>query len=1707
MELSKGLVGLADYKELYKEIGPENNLDSYAQPPPIHFDFGPTVNITPEAAQNRAEKHSYAVGGAIPADQLANQISNGEEGNYRQLNAEQKDVEDQSIRLDMMSKAARSITPDEFPFLDAVAAATKSDPNTVIEREYAKKMFSDLYYTTEDGIYTSARQQNSIQASVLEDHAQELMVRNEVLRRTEEDLNLQKSQRSVLGAIGDFVETIIPFKSWYNLENSLTKTPNAPFLLGNNLAEGVRWANQLTPEEYARVVPQAIQAVADVNPNDAQTLIDALRAYSLSDQAWGNFQSLNDLSVLGDVAGIGVGVGRSALRSGVRAVGKEAGQTGFDAAVNRMRSAEEVFGPQPRGVNTGELHTTPTPDSPIDVPYERKTMRPGNRNAAFGQEGKQYIKTNKVKGPDNFVKPGQKVAANDNVGALKDSVKTVVDTAATQSKNDIPEIMSAAGKTDDAVLNQARNEIRNSAPDLSNGVDDTIVRAQRQDFVKNLPLYSNPLDAGNFALDREVLARLKDRLYGSFGKMLTGLSDFQSLERLSAQQQEIALRVAQEQIKRDYPSVSNAIHGVDWLSGEFNPENIHRVQFTFKRPDGTAFSSPEKAEHFATAEAGLKDNYSVVPVGNGYAVQVTRAVDETNPSIRSAVIEPEFQTPSGFGRAGVGGNIRTANDLLGAGQNAVRKALVHGIQKPQELLYEAARPIRALSNPSRKNFIRFTEMMRDYVSPKGQRGIAFRTQGDFETAWQSSFGRLPTEKETEAYWAYQNINDWDYVSRNLLLYRQKARLGVEDVEFTGPNNVKIQTEARIRDDLKLSSLEKSAGVYYFDPAKKTSTYFLARDIPSPVKTQLDDLMNNEGYKLVQLTNPYSFPMKDATGEGRVINFVLTKDYKRSPLKFEQIPYNPGGHVIYDEDHWIKQPRFIQTGNGKVYVGDTTIRPAATGKLAKEFADKYEQARLLLKDKKLPELADFVKKNLFEDLNEFLDNFNEGRLDVNVPITNVSRIEKTTSNPQFKARLGDFQDALNDPYNDAGRFGLEFLGDKNLDVQAIYSTGLGSDSNPLVAIRNPRLIDPLSSLERATANLANSQFLQDYRTLSAENFVREFSDILRRDTDKALINPVSTLMDKNPFRPDADPIRIAAARNYQNRVLDLIGTRTEAQKQVESIKEKLYNTVYNRFGEKTADFLDDNLLSKELNPVFAFRKAAFAMKLGLFNPLQLFKQSQTLANVFALSPTHAAQAFPVYPLTRTLMLTSGSDQMIDHAAGIAAKFGWSKENFKEWFKEYARSGLNDIRGEHAYKDRLNDVSVFRGTVGRFLDKSKIGPVIRNHTFFFDEGERTHRVVGSATAYLEWRRANPTKTLDRRAWQGIMLRQDNLTQNMTKASNAAWQKGVWTIPTQFASYQIRFWEQMMGGRISRTQKMRILATQAALYGVPIGILGSLAPVYPFYEDIRQNRLAHEAPTDDLLVQSYHNGVVSAMMQLVTGNEYATGEAFGPTPLTQFKDMVYGDKTTLEILSGAAGSTFSDVIGATLPVLSDAVSIFRDGAGEGNKRVFAQDMLTLARNVSSVNYATKLIYSINMGKYVTKNGLLLNDNTTTWDSIMMAMGVDNMAIGDEFKMLSYQKEIDQVKNEQRNAYAKAMNNYWAAIRDGESEDIRMAYWKKAQEAIILGGFQPNEFSSLLSYAAKGNTSLMDTVNRKFLIDKAPAEDYKARMERYISNSERNN
>ena len=623
---------------------------------------------------------------------------------------------------------------------------------------------------------------------------------------------------------------------------------------------------------------------------------------------------------------------------------------------------------------------------------------------------------------------------------------------------------------------------------------------------------------------------------------------------------------------------------------------------------------------------------------------------------------------------------------------------------------------------------------------------------------------------------------------------------------------------------------------------------------------------------------------------------------------------------------------------------------------------------------------------------------------------------------------------------------------------------------------------MTTINDSLSNVIRGRYFDDYKVKSVEQFVQEFRDVLKNPPEQMKTDPVSVL--HKPQWDDANASnarRIEAAKNYQRATLRLIGTDTADTKMLKVGVEKLISSLYDLKGQPASDFTAYHVLPKMTDPFRYVRAMAFHLKLGLFNPVQVIVQGQTFAHIFALSPRHAPSAMSGTGLMRMLSLTD-DPKIIRHYAKIASKSGWQEDEFIEAFTEMKRTGMYNVEGEHSWKNDMVNMNLIQTKGGKVLDMG---------TFFFKETERAIRMTAWNAAYKEWRAKNVGR-MDSRARALVLTRANDLTVNMTRASNASWNEGLLSVPTQFFSYQLRLMDQLLGKRLTLAEKSRVALVYSAMYGVPTAA-GAYLGVVPIKEMLDKYALENGIDfSDNVFSQMVTEGLPATLGQMISGEEYNVASRYGPGGLTIIKDIMRGDSSLSDIVFGASGSILGDVLSNGDPILRGIMDVFK----EDGYPLMAQDFIDATQNISSVNNAMRVYYAMNVGKWYSRNGVYMTD-IGGWEALFMGItGLSPTEMSDTF--LKMESLVD-TRDQKNQAKKEIIKNIQRALRSESPEETKQ-FFTAARALLIAGGFMPNEYSQIMKEAQLPD-SLLDSVNRQF-IEKAPIDQKDSRMQDYLNN-----
>jgi hypothetical protein len=1638
--------------------GEQIDLDQPKETPDqIDLDAPGAAQIPDEkTATKRAIKAHFASGADSPGpEQLLNEIMSGNEDQLRQRLVIAKDTSLRQTKMDIIKNVAASkaqkgeqLTEGDVNFIAGMSQDQISNPKTILESEYSRQYFNQQA-TLRNGknVLTDGDAKDPDNTHLEMDVATNIKTRQEVVKTGIEDLQRRWDQSSWSSAIANEVGRFIPLLENYRLHSSKGDS----ILPGTNLAGRVQTLWTLPPDQFQAQFEQDVKELEAQNPLTAMKYAKAVLSFSSSDQLLDNAFGILDASQLPYV-----GAGKLALK-GVKALLRRPGEKALQSANEKILE-----------LRANDVKTALKDGVKADAAPEFKSL-------------------------EDIIEASGDVGKAAEVSAYKDALKTFSGqdplSESSRLRSSIPALFNI-----DRLLDGANNLGRESAQRLSNALQQNA--ADLLQAVTGTGRITR-LEEGSDAL-KSAIDLTKERLKTAYPHLNDAILD---MNHIRAEDTAAAVHGVEMQLGR-----SDKVAGI---APKETPV-IHPpagVEVSLGKPDATLFQDRQEADYWARSIYKLHPEAYMTKTkqqGLGYYISVRAPVSEVDDVTRDALISTRHETPKGVFNTFIG-ILRNPEDTLSVANRENRHIATHGAQELHRLAKGTADTIGTLPNKSINKLELMLQANRDESYMEGDRmvhGLFYKNVGELDTAWMARFGKAPSEQERAAYFSAVQLNDWDWMFRNLGLYRDKARQGIEKYSFghkvtdeTTGESAMVKSpfiEGRVVKDIPWQDAE-DAGLYLYDGVNNKGTVF-RKNVASDARTEAIDKIQTGGYKIVQLANPIDKDLKKIAGTDDVIHFAIVPDVDRVPLDWKQLPYRPGGHKEYQFGHWVKQPAIRTTEDGRnIYEGDTTIFNQATEAEAKKFAVAMDTARVMLKEGRLGDLEKFLPANLPYGTTEFRNLFEEKilangtkvepRLSLEHPIRHtVSSRNVIDAHPDIAAAYPNFENEIRSSYNLYGQIDKKYASQR--DETALTVKERLGQNQPLFALEPSKLLDPLATMNRGLANVMRGRFLNDYKIQSVETFIQEFGDLLKVEGGKDEIrkNPIYYLHNAPWDTQTPHKDILAAGKNAQRAILNLLGTESELSLNVRWVQEDLMNFIYNKGGQGASDWVAEHLLPMTTDPFKYARGVAFHSKLGLFNPVQLFLQAQTLAHVTAVAgPQAGFKGMAAAGLMYRLSLTEDR-KIIEAFAKKAESWGWKREHFTESYDAMKKSGVFNVEGEVALRDDTFEPKLFRGLVGKFLDKG---------TFFFREGERITRVTAWNAAYHEWRLANPEAIFDNAAMSKVLTRQNTLTVNMTRASNAAWQQGIMSVPTQFFAYQARLMEQFLGKRLTVAEKARAFTTYSALYGVPTAA-GATTFAWPWYDDVRQAALERGYDVNSPFLRGMIEGIPSTMAQIITGNEQNYAQRLGPGGIQYFKD-IFKDGKVSEIF-GASPKIIMDMAGAVAPVFKAAMSAFVPGMGDW--KFTSADAITALQEVSTINNVGKAIYAFNTGKFISKNEIDLGPATTADGMLALMMGTTPLKITDAF--LTSDMTTEQSKM-QRSVEKEIIKNYQRALRefDAGNDEAAGKYLNNVHLQIQGGGFRPEEVSKIVSKAIAGHESFLDKMNQKY-IQSAPADRFWDRIYR---------
>lgn len=1220
------------------------------------------------------------------------------------------------------------------------------------------------------------------------------------------------------------------------------------------------------------------------------------------------------------------------------------------------------------------------------------------------------------------------------------------------------------------------------------------------------------------ATDRIVrhLMSQKDALFDIF-------TDSSVIQRYGPQAQAEAFAATKRAILRQYHKFEDAIVDIrPVFESQTTYGGVDRVDVYWGRMDATNFADKQAAEWHARNLYRLpKGSYDIVDDEGAIWIRTSKTFDETDTGVMDLRLKTDATNPSTpiqdflsvlgvdeVGRRAAGW--ASPDDILADLDRGNRKIATFGMNRVRGLIQQAATDgFQGMSKKSKgqlkkvleANHFEWRTVTRADGSKVKVQGNWHQSIGALENAWMKHNGRLPTELEVKAYFTFKNIMDFDWAFRNISVWKDKARLGIEQKSVSFMQDVDGKQmrmsspffEGREIDNLPHWGSEPFM-VTWIDPKGKVMTKLSSR-MYKKEQDYVDELIKKKGYRPIQTLDGGGDLRKTLKTGGEDVDYIVANMVQTKGLDAIQVEYRAGGHRIYpDHGSYLKQANVRTGSHGRIIRrGDTTAHwdPSEKGLTALHAA--YETGRKMLLDgTSAGDLNKFIKANLpiYKSGKEFSALFrgakgapSDAPFDMRSPFVITRAGQQTSDLLDLPSVFGrEFVDKATSEHNLGNKMFTGFTTERSEMLTRVRKEG--TEDNPVFRLEPAQIMDPMNALSRVSEQLVNSRYFDDYKHAASETWAEMFGHLLDGVSPGQLkSNPLKYMLDPK-FKKDADKGQVAMAKAQTAAHIQIMNIDNEDVIRLRGVVQKVADSISARAGQKADEIVDSwRWLDPKLRPAQWARSAAFHAYLGFFAVRQFKLQASAVAHIYGITgnPLLSSQAVLNYGLLRLVQMSA------NNKLGVAAKlakraYGMDETQFNELAMLYHRAGVHEFMGETAQLDKvINHRPVI--SMGRKVTDFTTAP--------FREGNLISRGSSFAAAYMEFRKANPLKKITDRELSDILRRASVMSVDQTRDSiNPRLETGAPKFMLQFFTFQSRLSDQMIGTRLTAAEKLRVMAVWAMLYGPAVGTAGLVAGrVWPTYDHVREEAIARGwKPGENAVADFAIEGSLPMLVEWATGERFDITGSYGPTGLPWLRDTLRGDTTWMDVAAGAAGSFWGDVLRRTDPFYMRLHDVFTN-PDEDTFQTVPEDYLNALRTISSVNSAVGAYYGLSLQEVWTKDGRLVGDIDKLSAVIKGLTGWEPAEIADTYRMMSDGKTRDRAIREisllaqsefRKGLYEMANNN------DAKAMDT---YFKRAYVYMRGAKLDPRQQKAALSSAIRNNEALIDKIRQEY-IGKVPEE-----------------
>ena len=811
----------------------------------------------------------------------------------------------------------------------------------------------------------------------------------------------------------------------------------------------------------------------------------------------------------------------------------------------------------------------------------------------------------------------------------------------------------------------------------------------------------------------------------------------------------------------------------------------------------------------------------------------------------------------------------------------------------------------------------------------------------FKDKFYLQTGRKPSEEVVEGYLSYYKLSEtaWLADADSIL----KRSTGGDRTQFMGSfdGNRFYRMKALEKGNLPDNKDYSQKFVFDMDTNKVIPR---AEFMKGDKKKSLFQIVDIEDAPLIN-----GKPVFYATGSLKTSRGILYNDVMPRVAGGRRSTQNINGYLVSNR-------KGVDLSDNEIMFTPAIV---GAGRTAKELEKMGREANVLLKG-----LRELEAGNITEDILTGIIRSNNG---FNPNIENVADLKIFID--KYGINLSeDLQIVTKDmelPRVGVARF-EEYRMGKFKTYNELYSLG-ARDNSVMYGYGGGKFktVDPTRAIERDFSKGSNYLSEREYSIKALEGWVKAGVD-----------NKLISNWDEIKRLPAIQQLKKAEIINTPSGRKLLTERRVISNRLSESSEfNKMWDRRMASFGEYIFDKTGVDVIDyMSARPDVFLRSMAFNMKLGMFNPDQLIVQASSALNIMAISPMYGLKAALNYSPMRAAMINPTPENVKTIYKRVSGFIGMTEDEFTESITYLRRSGRFEVNQN--IQELSGSYDITRGTFTKVLELGRTP---------FNEGERIGRLMAHDVAYREFKKTYPgidtsTDVGYRVMDDFITARSDALTMNMTSSSNAWWQQGFMSLPTQWLGYQAKLMENLFFGRnLSAAEKGRLALGQVVFYG------GAGIPLGGMAVNALTDRTSEGINPDAYTFLRY--GLVDLALSNATGSGTALSGRLGPGDgLIQIYDGIM-DKNIAEVIGGPSLSIAWDTGTSAVQMFGSMIY--------GDVTLSQYDAIKVARNVSSLDKLAKAYYIALQGEFIDKKGRTLAEGLNPWNAMWNTLGFGSQEV----------------------------------------------------------------------------------------------------------------